>query len=323
MSRILVTGATGFIGRALCASLLRAGYEVSAASRNPGAFGHVAHVDVRSISGVGAGVDWSATLRDVSAVVHLAARTPRLGEVEDAESLELFRRVNVEGARKLAIDCAAVGVRRLIFLSSAKVHGENVAHGRTFLEESPADPQDAYARSKWEAERALAEVAEASGLELVVLRPPLVYGPGVRGSFPALMRLVQRAPLLPLGAVRNRRSMIGIGNLCDAIALCLERREAVGRTYLVSDGAELSTPELIRAIGAGLGRRVVLLPIPTAMLRFAARLAGRLPAIDRLCQSFVVDDAKFRRELGWTPPHTVIQGIEDAVRWFAAQTGRS
>jgi nucleoside-diphosphate-sugar epimerase len=322
MNRVLITGATGFVGRPLCAALVRAGCEVSAATRNPGAFGHVAGVDVRSIAGVGARVDWSATLRDVGVVVHLAARAPRIGEAEDAETLDQYRRVNVEGARKLALDCTAAGVRRLVYVSTAKIHGQSVAHGRTFLEESPADPQDAYARTKWEAEGVLTEVAAGGRLELVVLRPPLVYGPGAKGNFLSLMRLVQKAPFLPFGAVRNRRSMIGIGNLCSAIIQCLAPPEAAGRTYLVADGTDLSTPELVRMIADRLGRRILLLPVPAGLLRGAARLTATLPAITRLTQSFVVDDARFRRELRWTPPYTVLQGIEEAVRWFLAQTGR-
>ncbi len=322
MTRILVTGATGFIGRALCPVLRRHGLPLSAATRNPRVAETIPHVDVRPIPGIGPGVDWSGVLRDVTDVIHLAARLPDPDEDETPDVLKEYRRVNVEGAVKLARDAAQAGVRRFVYLSTAKVHGEETPDATALTELSPARPVGAYAQSKWDAEQALAEVAAASRLELVVVRPPLVYGPGVKGNFLSLMRLCLRAPTVPFGRVRNRRSLIYVGNLADAVIRCLEAPEAAGQRYLVRDAEDVSTPELVRLIATAMGRRVRQVPVPRALLRIAAELARKQETVRRLTGSFRIDDGKIRRELGWTPPFSVVQGLNGTTEWFTSTIER-
>lgn len=261
-------------------------------------------------------------LRDVGAVIHLAARTPILDEAEDADTVAAYRRLNVDGGRKLAADAARAGVRRFVFVSTAQVHGDRSPAGAPWSEDSPLDPQSAYARSKADAEAALAEVAAAGNMELVVVRPPLVYGPGVAGNMLALLRLVARAPALPFGAICNARSLIYVGNLADAITRTVLAPEARGRTYLVRDGEDLSTPALLRLIGDAMGRRPFMPYIPAPVLRLAAAATGRGAALAKLAGSFQIDDGRIRRELCWTPPVPVVQGMEEMVTWFTRGAGR-
>ncbi|MBK8908420.1 MAG: NAD-dependent epimerase/dehydratase family protein [Rhodospirillales bacterium] len=323
MTRVLVTGATGFIGRALCPALVQAGLPVVVATRNPSITSHLTGVDVRAITGLGPRVDWRAVLRDVGAVVHLAARTPVLDEAEDAETVAAYRRINVDGSRKLAEDAARAGVRRFVFVSTAKVHGDHSPPGAAMSEQSPVNPASAYARSKADAESALAEVAAAHAMELVVVRPPLVYGPGVGGNMLALLKLAARARVLPFGAIRNARSLIYVGNLADAIRCALQAQDAAGRVYLVRDGEDLSTPALLRLVGEAMGRRPLMPFIPTAALKLAATMTGRGAAFAKLAGSFQIDDARIRRELGWTPPVPVLQGMHETAAWYTTKAGRS
>lgn len=299
MTRILVTGASGFVGQALCPELRRRGHEVVAASR-------------AEVGDIGPATDWP--LAGIEAVVHLAARVHVMADAA-ADPWGEYRRVNVEGTRRLAEQAAGAGVRRLVFLSSIKVNGDDSGE-RPFTEDDPPDLDDPYGRSKWQAEQALAEVAGASGLEVVTVRPPLVYGPGVKANFLALMRACRRRLPLPLGAVANRRSLIGLNNLVDALALCVAHPAAAGRTYLVRDGEDLSTPELIRRLSRALGVAPRLLRVPPALLRLGGRIAGRRAAVERLLGSLVVDDSRIRRELGWVPPVPVDDGLARTARWF-------
>jgi nucleoside-diphosphate-sugar epimerase len=299
VSRILITGARGFVGSALCPLLQGRGHIVEAAAQRLD--------DPQAV--------WP--LAGIDAVVHLAARVHVMQDDAD-DPWEAFRRVNTEGTRRLAEQAAAAGVRRLVFLSSIKVNGEATKAADAFREDGVPAPADAYGRSKWQAERDLAEVASATGLEVVILRPPLVYGPGVKANFLALVRACARRLPLPLGAVDNRRSLIGLGNLVDALALCVEHPGAAGRTYLVRDGEDLSTPELVRRLSAALGVVPRLLPVPPALLRLAGGLAGKGPAVERLLGSLTIDDSCIRRELGWVPPETVDDGLAATARWFLA-----
>lgn len=324
MPRVLVTGATGFVGRALCPVLVRNGQHVSVATRNPRVAEQLPRVDVRPIPGIGPRVDFSAVLRDVSSVVHLAAQVPQLGEAQDEQLARTYQRINVDGARKLAQDAAAAGVRRFVYISTAQVHGQQTALDAPLREDDPARPADLYASSKWHAEQALAEVAEAApAMDLVVLRPPLIYGPGVKGNFASLLRLSARARMLPLAGIRNRRSMIFVGNLADAILRCLAEPGPVNAAFLIRDGDDLSTPEIVRILAAGLGRTVRLVAVPTGMLGVAAGVTGRSAAFSRLTASFCLDDEKIRSELDWTPPFTVVQGLTSTAQWYAAQARRS
>jgi nucleoside-diphosphate-sugar epimerase len=310
--RILVTGASGFVGSALCPLLEARGHAVRRAIRASGSLpGAGETVSVGELSGE---TDWTGALAGVQCVVHLAARTHVLRE-RSLDPLAEYRRVNVEATRRLAAQAAAAGARRLVFASSVKVNGEE-SPGRPFTEADDPRPQDAYGLSKREAEQALRALERETGLEVVVLRPPLVYGPGVKGNFLRLLQLVARGVPLPLASVRNRRSLIYVGNLADAILAACEAPQAAGRTYLVSDGEPVSTPELVRAIARALGVAPRLLPCPPALLRAAAALAGRGQEAHRLLGSLEVDGSRIARELGWRPRASLAEGLAQTARWF-------
>ena len=310
-------GADGFVGRALCAALAAAGDDVSASVRNPEAAAGLTGVRVRITGDVGPETDWTEALGGVEAVVHLAARVHVMKEAAADPAAE-YARVNAAGTRRLAEQAAAAGARRLVLMSTVKVNGE-ATMGEPFREGDPPAPADAYGRSKWEAERALPEVARQTGLEWVVLRPPLVYGPRVRGNFLSLMRLCRAAPPLPLAAIANRRSLVYVGNLVDAVRRCLTHPEAAGNTYLVGDGEDVSTPELIRLLAAAMGRPARLFPVPAALLRTVGAITGKSTAVARLLDSLVLDGGRIRRHLGWTPPFTMNRGLGETAAWFARQ----
>ncbi|MCC7483964.1 MAG: NAD-dependent epimerase/dehydratase family protein [Burkholderiales bacterium] len=308
---VLVTGAAGFVGAAVCAELAAAGFAVRKAVRVVPAGTNDGSV---AVGDIGAGTDWRAALHGIGSVVHLAARTHVLRE-SARDPLAAYRATNVAGTRALAAQAAAAGVRRVVFVSSIKVNGERTA-GRPFTEADAALPEDAYGRSKWEAERALAEVAAATRIETIVLRPPLVYGPGVKANFLRLMALVARGVPLPFASIANRRSLLYVGTLAHAIATALAAPGAAGRTFLVSDGEDLSTPDLVRALARALGVPAQLLPFPPALLRLAAAALGRRAEIERLAGALEVDAGAIRRELGWRPPRSVAQGLSATARWF-------
>jgi len=319
---VLATGADGYVGRALCMRLQQQRCPVREAVRRATSASVSPAADLRDVVVVGdisRGTEWRPVLQSVDAVVHLAARTHVLHD-RAADPLAEYRRINVEGTRRLATAAAAAGVRRFVFLSSIKVNGEQTT-GRPYTEDDLPRPEDAYGVSKWEAEQALHEIAAKTGLDVVILRPPLVYGPGVKANFLRLMQLVARGVPLPLGAVENRRSMVYLGNLVDAIRVCLEAPAAKGRTYLVSDGADLSTPDLVRGIADALGVRPRLLPCPVRWLEAAGALAGRSAQVARLTGSLQIDSSRLREELGWRPPYTVAAGLADTAAWYRTQFG--
>lgn len=307
--KVLVTGAAGFVGRHLCARLRAAGVTVHEAVRRvEGA----ARPGVFAVGDIGPGTEWGPALEGADAVVHLAARVHMMSDAA-ADPLAEYRRVNVEGTLRLARQAAAAGVPRLVFASSVKVNGEGTPPGTAWRETDPPAPADPYGVSKHEAEQALAATA---GIETAVVRPPLVYGPGVGANFLRLMGAVHRGVPLPLGAVDNRRSLVYVENLADVLALCVSHPHAAGGTFLVSDGPPLSTPELIRALGRALGRRPRLVPVPCALLRGAASLVGRGPAVERLCGSLVVDDSYVRAALDWRPPFDAEAGLARTARAY-------
>jgi UDP-glucose 4-epimerase len=251
---------------------------------------------------------WTDALDGIDTVIHLAARVHMMHDAS-ADPLAEFRKVNAEGTLNLARQAADAGVRRFIFLSSVKVNGE-----RGFFRESDVEnPQDAYAVSKYEAEQGLRRIAAETGMAVTIIRPPLVYGPGVKANFQALVRAVRRGIPLPLASIDNRRSLVAIDNLVDLIVTCIDSPAAANETFLVSDGEDLSTPQLVRRIAAALDRPPRLVPMPPVVLAAVARVLGRGEAADRLISSLQVDIAKARELLGWRPPFTVDEGLARAV----------
>jgi len=253
-------------------------------------------------------------LADVSAVVHLAARVHIMNET-DADPLREFRAVNVEGSKSVAQAAVAAGVRRFVFISTVKVHG-GATFKEPFTEETAADPQDPYAVSKWEAEEALRSIAMESGMELVIVRPPLVYGPGVRGNFLRLMNLIRRGIPLPVPDCANRRSLVGAENLASLLVRCVRHPQAAGQSFLVSDSEDVSTRELLRRLGRAMGCPARFLPIPEAPLRWTAKWMHKQAAASRILDSLVVDSSKARQLLGWAPSLTLDEGVAATARWY-------
>jgi len=311
MRLVGITGATGFVGQALRAAMVAShrdtrGFLRQPVPENPGP-------DV-VVGDIGPGTDWRAALDGVDCVVHLAARTHVLHDKSD-DPLAAYRRINVEGTRQLAQQAVIAGVRRFIFLSSIKVNGE-LTVGNPYTETDPPAPEDAYGITKCEAEGVLRDIASHASMELVILRPPLVYGPGVKGNFLRLLKLVGQGTPLPLASIKNLRSMIGVANLADAILTSVDAPAAAGKTYLVSDGEDVSTPELIIRLASAMGKTPHLLPCPPAMLKLGARLLGKQAVAMRLTGSLQVDSSRIRHELGWRPRCSLDQGLNATVQWY-------
>lgn len=308
---VLVTGASGFVGSALVDLLDRGPRPVTRALRSMSALPHPHDAIVGDI---GAETRWGGLLENVDCVVHLAARTHVLGE-HGTGALPAFRAINVKGTVRLAQHAAAAGVRRFVFLSSVKVNGEQTGD-EPFSEADAPQPQDAYGISKLEAEDALRNIEAATGLETVILRPPLIYGPGVKGNFLRLLRLISHRTPLPLASIKNRRSLIGIENLVDAIIAGIENPVAAGKTYLVSDGEDPSTPQLILKLAQALGVQPNLLPCPVALLDLGAAILGKRDEAMRLTCSLQVNSSRIREELGWKPRYSLNQGLNSTAQWY-------
>ncbi len=315
--RVLVTGATGFLGRALVPLLLDRGHQVRAAVRRPDA--QVPGVDLIAVGDIGPDTDWSAALDGMDAVVHLAARVHVMHDTA-ADPLAAFRHTNTAGTRRLAEAAAKHGVRRFVYLSSIKAVVDE-SRPEPVTDATPADPHSPYGLSKREAEQALEDLGRRGVLDPVILRPPLVYGPGVAGNLRALLNICRKRLPLPLARVHNRRSLIFVDNLADAVATCLTHPGAVGQTFLVSDGTPLSTADLVRHLSAGLGVRPRLLPAPSALLALAATLLGKREAWDRVGGSLVIEDVAIRTQLGWSPPVDAPSGLRTTAEWFKASHG--
>lgn len=312
MTGVLVTGGTGFVGTALVAALRRAGRPVTVALRRPNAD---LLPDIRKtvVGDIGPDTDWREALEGVESVIHLAARVHVMQETE-ADADAAFERVNGAGSRRLAEAVAQAGLRRMVLVSSIKVNGERTPIDRGFTGEQPPAPEDAYGRSKLSAER---QVRGLLGSRAVILRPPLVYGPGVGGNLATLMRAIDRGAPLPFGAIRNRRSLIARENLVSALLVALDHPDVAARSFTLADGSDFSTPGLIRAIAAGMGKTAWLPAIPESVLRLAGRLTGRTATIDRLCGSLVVDPSVFMAATGWRPvvaPEAAIAEMAAAYR---------
>ncbi len=312
--KIFLTGANGFVGRALLQRLLDDGQAVTAAVRSAGAV-----TEDRAMpfiyTALGDACDWQGGLAGCDAVVHAAARVHVMNDPE-ADPLAAFRSVNVDGTLALARAAVEAGVRRFVFISSIKVNGEGTSPGQPYRAEDVPAPKDPYGISKLEAEEALLALARESGLEVVIIRPVLVYGAGVKANFRAMMHWVNRGVPLPLGRLDNRRSLVALDNLVDLVSLCIAHPAASGQVFLVSDGEDLSTTALLQRMAAALGRSSRLLPVPAVALRLGARLVGRPGIAERLCGSLQVDITKTRDLLGWTPPVSVDEALSKTARQF-------
>uniref|UniRef100_UPI000A0490C7 UDP-glucose 4-epimerase family protein n=1 Tax=Geobacter pickeringii TaxID=345632 RepID=UPI000A0490C7 len=357
---VFVTGASGFVGRFLCSRLLSAGFSVRGtllSSETPASL--VSGVEPMVIQPLGPDTPWQHALTGIDTIIHLAARVHIMDD-PSADPLTEFRKVNTEGTRQLAKEAAKAGVKRLVFISSIKVNGEETA--TPFTENSPAQPTDPYGISKWEAEQSLRQIEKETGLEVVVVRPTLVYGPGVKANFLNVLKAIKgnsgfwildfgsKYLPFPLASIANQRSLIYVGNLVDALATCATHPVAAGQTYLVSDGEDVSTPELIRRVANALDVPARLVPLPVSWMKAGGEIvdcglwilnskffnsnAGKpiqnstsrnhsrhrfTAAVNRLTGSLTVDSFKIRKELGWTPPFTMEEGLRETAKWFEKQ----
>ena len=311
--KILVTGATGFIGKQLSETLTNSGHEVRCTARSHSSsdpvFRELIACDLESADSL------DQLTSGCEVIVHLAGRAHMMSD-DPAKSESLYISANVDVTKRLAQSAARNGVKRMILMSSVKVNGESTTIDTPFTPHDTPNPQDPYGRSKTQAEQALWDVASTSGLEGVVIRPPLVYGPGVRANFASLIGIINGGIPLPLGSIHNKRSFVSIDNLIDCIATALQSSNAAGQTFLVSDGNDLSTPELIHSIASALHKSLILFSFPPALLKLVAGSAGKRGAYDRLCGSLTVDIALTKQKLSWTPPFTVQDSMQRTVDAF-------
>jgi nucleoside-diphosphate-sugar epimerase len=307
--RLLITGANGFVGRGIIKFLSNSGFCLRAVvrQRDPGFTPNCETIEIGSIDGE---TDWFKALDKVDVVIHLAARVHIKVEPVD-DSLEAFRNVNVRGTERLVCMAAKRGIRRFIFLSSVKVNGEGAP--RPYNENDLPAPQDAYAISKREAEDRLACIAAETGLQAVILRLPLVYGPGVKANFKNLIKIVSAGLPLPFKGINNRRSFLYLGNLVDAISTCITHPLAAGETFMVSDGQDVSTPDLIKMIAFAMNKKVVLFSLHPGILKALCKIVGKTEELEKLTGSLLVDSSKIRNLLGWKPPFTLEEGIKETV----------
>jgi nucleoside-diphosphate-sugar epimerase len=312
-ANILLTGATGFVGQALLGRFLELNpHKVTLALRSAISFDRCTSHVVGDFSNA---TDWSAALSNQQVVIHAAARAHIMKD-EVSDPLAEYRRVNVDGTLNLANQASAAGVKRFIFISSIKVNGEQTTLGQPFRADDTPVPEDAYGISKWEAEQGLQQLASKTGMEVVIIRPPLVYGPGVKGNFASLFKLVSKGLPLPLGAIHNQRSLVAVDNLVDLIITCINHPAAANQVFLAGDGHDLSTTELLRGVAWAMGKPSRLIPVPASLLMMGATLIGKKAMVQRLLGSLQVDISKARDLLGWEPPISVEEGLR---RCFESQ----
>ncbi len=313
----LITGANGFVGSALCADLVQHGHTVRAAVRSDKAW--MAGLDNTVVGELNAYTDWAAALNNIEVVIHVAARVHVMKDTA-SDPLAAFRQANVAATENLARQAAQSGVKRLVYVSSIKVNGEGTSGITSYTEQDIPNPQDPYGVSKWEAEQALHRVAAETGLEVVIVRPPLIYGAGVKGNFISLFSVIERGVPLPLKGADNARSLLYVGNFVDALRVCATHPAAVGQTYLVSDGEAISTAQLVANIATALNCRNPAFYFPVGLLRSIAGLLGRTAAVDRLFGSLRINDQKIHQELAWQPPYTMAQGLRETANWYRVKS---
>lgn len=313
---VLVTGANGLIGAALLEQLQRNLIPSKAALRT----GCTKRLEGNcvEVGSIDSGTQWKPVLQEVETVVHLAARVHVMRDTA-VNPMDEFRRVNVEGTLNLARKSADAGVRRFVFLSSIKVNGEETYTGKQFRPDDILAPMDAYSISKWEAEQGLLAIAQETGMEIVIIRPPLVYGPGVKGNFLSMMCWLAHGVPLPLGAINNCRSLVSLDNLVDLIMICLDHPAAANQTFLVSDDKDVSTTELLQRIGNALDKPARLIPVPPKLLQWGAKLFGKEDIAQRLLSNLQLDISKTKERLGWTPPISIDEGLKRTAEWYWQQ----
>ena len=309
--RVLVTGGQGFVGKALATGALSNGFAVRVSSRQK-LISADARLEYAQAGDLGPATDWLGALKGINVVVHCAGRAHVMTDTV-VDPLIAFRTANAAGTLNLARQAVEAGAKRFVFVSSIGVNGAQTVLGKPFSETDEPSPHNAYALSKWEAEQGLLRIADETGLEVVIIRPPLVCGCNAPGNFGSLMRAVQRGWPLPLGAVHNQRSLVALSNLVDFIVTCITHPQAANETFLVSDGQDLSTTELVRGMARAAGVPARLLPVPVWALKAGATLLGKGDAVQRLCSNLQVDISKSRSLLGWVPPISVDEGLRRAV----------
>lgn len=312
-NKILVTGANGFVGSALCEKLSASKVQFLRVARSNSRVSEDT-LQTTTYKDINYDADWVNVLQGIGTIIHLAARVHIMDDRAE-NPLQEFLEVNLHGTMNLAKQAAEAGVKRFVYISSIKVNGE-FTNKEPFSELDMPNPQDDYAISKMEAEQALLNLAKDTGMEVVIIRPPLVYGPGVKANFLSLLSVAKRSIPLPFDSIRNQRSMIYIDNLIDAITLCARHPGAAGNTYLVSDVGTVSTAGLIRRVANALGAPCLVFPLPLFVLKAIARFLGKQSVMDRLTQSLVVDSSKIHQELGWKPPCTMQKGLQETADWF-------
>jgi len=315
LNKILISGATGLVGKALCPLLKSYGDVRVALWQKEDGINIPVDISPIVVGSVDRNTNWNMALRGIDVVIHLAARV-HVMEDKASDPLGAYREVNAVGTETLARQSAAAGVRRLIFVSTIKVNGEQTHGGNAFTEKDVPNPQDPYSISKIEAEKALTDVAENSGLEVVIIRPPMIYGPDVKARFLTLMKLVDRGVPIPTRSIKNRRSLLYVRNLADFLALCVTESEAANQVYLLSDGEDVSTSDLVSTIARAMKKPDRQFGVSEIVARTGARLLRRENFYSRLWGSLKIDSTKAREQLGWRPPYSFAEGIEDTVNWY-------